>query len=130
MNDKGARYEEQAAVFLEKAGFSIVDRNWACPMGELDIVARKGDTVVKISGGGGGVGPPEQRDPAMVALDVKNEMVSVEAARKIYGVAVDPVTFAVDEAETKRLRAQPPGRWEVAIDEERLAVRIVPAPSA
>ncbi|PIU19101.1 MAG: YraN family protein [Elusimicrobia bacterium CG08_land_8_20_14_0_20_59_10] len=46
MNDKGARYEEQAAVFLKNAGFSIVDRNWACPMGELDIVARKGDTVI------------------------------------------------------------------------------------
>ena len=46
MNDKGAKYEEQAASFLEDAGFTIVDRNWACPMGELDIVARKDDTLV------------------------------------------------------------------------------------
>ncbi|MDO8802915.1 MAG: YraN family protein [Elusimicrobiota bacterium] len=45
MNEKGAKYEEQAALFLKEAGFEILDRNWSCPMGELDIVARKGDTV-------------------------------------------------------------------------------------
>ena len=94
------------------------------------VEIRKGDTVVKISGGGGGVGEPREREPALVALDVKNEMVSVEAARKIYGVAVDPATFAVDEAETRRLRTQPPQHWEVAIDEERLAVQIVAARGA
>lgn len=41
MNTKGAAYEAQAAAFLEAAGFRILDRNWACPMGELDIVAEK-----------------------------------------------------------------------------------------
>lgn len=46
MNKKGAPYEEQAALFLRAEGFEILDRNWACPMGELDIVARKGGTVV------------------------------------------------------------------------------------
>jgi putative endonuclease len=45
MNKKGEQYEEQAALFLKAAGFEILDRNWACPMGELDIVARKGETV-------------------------------------------------------------------------------------
>ncbi|MCM2267807.1 MAG: YraN family protein [Elusimicrobiales bacterium] len=46
MNSKGAGYEEQAAGFLRAAGYRIVDRNWACPLGELDIVAVKGDTLV------------------------------------------------------------------------------------
>lgn len=41
MNAKGAAYEARAAAFLEAAGFRILDRNWACPMGELDIVAEK-----------------------------------------------------------------------------------------
>lgn len=45
MNGRGAPYEEQAALFLRRAGYEILDRNWACPMGELDIVARKGGTV-------------------------------------------------------------------------------------
>lgn len=45
MNSKGAAFEEQAAIFLKAAGYEILDRNWACPMGELDIVARKDGTV-------------------------------------------------------------------------------------
>lgn len=45
MNDKGEKYEEQAALFLKEAGFEILDRNWACPLGELDIIARKDGTV-------------------------------------------------------------------------------------
>jgi len=46
VNRKGEPYEEQAVIFLRRAGFEIVERNWACPMGELDIVARKGGTLV------------------------------------------------------------------------------------
>ncbi len=94
------------------------------------VEIKKGDTVVKISGGGGGVGLPTDRPAELVALDVKNEMVSAGAARNIYGVAVDPVTFAVDEAQTRRLRARPPGKWEVSINEEKLTVEVVPAQSA
>jgi hypothetical protein len=53
-------------------------------------------------------------------------MVSVAAAPPTYGVKVDPVTFAVDEAETKRLRSRPPAEWDVAIDEQALTVGLVP----
>ena len=45
MNKKGEKYEEQAALFLKEAGFEILDRNWSCPLGELDIIARKDGTV-------------------------------------------------------------------------------------
>jgi N-methylhydantoinase B len=91
------------------------------------VEIRKGDVLVKISGGGGGVGLPTDRPAELVALDVKNQMVSAHAARKIYGVAVDPVSFAVDQIETKRLRSQPQSRWDVSINEEKLTVEIVPA---
>jgi N-methylhydantoinase B len=90
------------------------------------VEIKKGDILTKISGGGGGVGLPADRPPELVALDVKNEMVSVDAARKIYGVSVDPVTFAVDEAETRRLRSQPLASWDVVINEESLTVEIAP----
>ena len=46
VNKDGQKYEEQAALFLRAAGYEILDRNWATPMGELDIVARKEGTVV------------------------------------------------------------------------------------
>jgi hypothetical protein len=37
---------------------------------------------------------------------VRQGYVSVKAAKELYGVVVDAVTFAVDEKGTKRLRAQ------------------------
>jgi putative endonuclease len=39
----GAWGEEQACQFLVRQGFSVVERNFHAPMGELDIIARKGD---------------------------------------------------------------------------------------
>jgi putative endonuclease len=38
--------ESIAVTFLKGAGFSIVDRNFRCVCGELDIVARDGRTIV------------------------------------------------------------------------------------
>lgn len=42
----GRRGEALAAVFLEEAGLRIVDRNWRCPAGEIDLVAVEGSTLV------------------------------------------------------------------------------------
>ncbi len=42
----GRRGEATAAEFLEKAGLRIVDRNWRCPAGEIDLVAVDGSTLV------------------------------------------------------------------------------------
>ena len=38
---------------------------------------------------------PPGGTPARVAMDVKNEYITLERAREIYGVEVDPATFAV-----------------------------------
>jgi N-methylhydantoinase B len=67
-----------------------------------------GEVLVNDTGGGGRYGDPFTREPARVAHDVRNGFVSVEAAVRDYGVAVDPTTFAVDLAATGRLRAGPP----------------------
>ena len=40
--------ESIAATFLRGAGFSIVERNFRCVCGELDIIARDGRTIVFI----------------------------------------------------------------------------------
>ena len=40
-----------------------------------------------------------------VLRDARNGVVSVEKARALYGVAIDPVAWIVDEAETARLRS-------------------------
>jgi N-methylhydantoinase B len=58
---------------------------------------KRGDVLVKLSPGGAGVGDPWERPPELVAMDVKNEKVSVEAARLIYGVVVDAASLKLDE---------------------------------
>lgn len=42
----GSRGEHIAAVYLTDAGLRVLDRNWRCREGELDIVARDGDALV------------------------------------------------------------------------------------
>lgn len=56
--------------------------------------------------GGGGYGDPLERDPAMVLDDVLNGYVSLEKARELYGVVIDPRRMKVDEEATRRLREE------------------------
>ncbi|MDR1767812.1 MAG: YraN family protein [Propionibacteriaceae bacterium] len=42
----GAAGEDVAADYLRSLGWTVVERNWRCPAGELDIVARTGQTLV------------------------------------------------------------------------------------
>ena len=65
----------------------------------------KGDTLRHVQPGGGGYGDPFEREPVRVLEDVLDEKVSLEAARREYGVAIDLPARRVDEAETARLRA-------------------------
>lgn len=42
----GQRGETLAAAHLEAAGLTIIDRNWRCSQGEIDLVARAGSELV------------------------------------------------------------------------------------
>ncbi|MDA3629814.1 YraN family protein [Saccharopolyspora oryzae] len=42
----GLEGERLAAGLLEHRGMTVLDRNWRCPHGELDIVAADGESVV------------------------------------------------------------------------------------
>jgi N-methylhydantoinase B len=55
------------------------------------------------TGGGGGWGDPFDRDPAMVAEDVAEGLVSAAAARKHYGVVLRG-NMSLDQPGTTRLR--------------------------
>lgn len=61
-------------------------------------------------GGGGGWGDPLDRDPEAVRDDVLDELVSLESARRDYGVVltgrIEDATLAVDAAATERLRGE------------------------
>jgi putative endonuclease len=46
LNERGREAERQAAEFLEARGLRIVERNWRCRLGEIDLVARDGSMLV------------------------------------------------------------------------------------
>ena len=43
---RGRLGEELAAAHLIAQGLIVLDRNWRCDVGEVDIVAREGDALV------------------------------------------------------------------------------------
>lgn len=48
MSNLGKAGEDLAASYLAANGYNILVRNWRCSQGELDIVARQGETLVFI----------------------------------------------------------------------------------
>jgi N-methylhydantoinase B len=56
--------------------------------------------------GGGGLGDPIERDPALVVKDIENKVASLEAAQKVYAVSINPETLEVDYGKTQKLRAE------------------------
>jgi putative endonuclease len=44
----GKKGEEKALRFLKKNGYRIIENNYVCKMGEMDIIAREKDTLVFI----------------------------------------------------------------------------------
>jgi N-methylhydantoinase B len=72
---------------------------------------RAGAASRYITNGGGGWGEPATRGPERVLADVRNEYVSIDAARNIYRVAItgdpslDPEGLQIDATATEKLRA-------------------------
>src|SRR5260370_32275808 len=87
-------------VCLRSGGKEIADLpNAKVLMKRLD----PGDAITLRAGGGGGFGPPEERDPEKVAHDVRQGYVSAAVARQIYRVVLDG-EGRVDMAATRQLR--------------------------
>lgn len=63
-----------------------------------------GDVISYRTCGGGGHGRPEERDPQLVLRDVRVGKVSLQRAREVYGVVIDPETWTIAGEETGRLR--------------------------
>jgi len=46
MNTTGMRAEDLCADLLQRTGLRILARNWRCRLGEIDLVAEEGTTLV------------------------------------------------------------------------------------
>lgn len=66
----------------------------------------QGDTYYVMVTGGAGYGDPLQRDPQAVLADLRNGMVSEQAARDVYAVVWDRRGLRLDAAATQATRAE------------------------
>ena len=42
----GSKGEDLAVQYLKRKGFKVIERNYHCPAGEIDLIAREGKTLV------------------------------------------------------------------------------------
>ncbi|MFB3925281.1 MAG: YraN family protein [Syntrophales bacterium] len=89
---KGKSGEDIAISSLKRAGYRIVERNYRCLFGEIDIVARDADTIVflevksrrtgKFGAPQEAVGPAKQAKLSMIALNyLKQKRLDTISAR-------------------------------------------------
>jgi N-methylhydantoinase B len=74
-----------------------------------DVSINSGDVFSRPTAGGGGYGDPLERDPERVREDVADDYVSLERARRDYGVVLNVVDadlakYAIDAEATRRER--------------------------
>jgi N-methylhydantoinase B len=93
--------ENDAALSFEASADELVGERESVSWGTYPL--NVGDVLYARWSGGGGFGDPLKRDPESVRKDVLAELVSVEAARDIYGVILNGDTL--DLASTNRQRA-------------------------
>lgn len=89
-----------------KMGRLEIERDGAIEQHFVNVMVdiKPSERARNINPGGGGYGDPKRRPLARVATDVRNGLVSIEAARAEYAAVIDPKTFAVDHAASQALR--------------------------
>jgi len=80
----GRRGEAAAAAYLERVGFTVVERNWRCKTGEIDIVALDDAVLVLV----------EVKTRSTSAKGSPEEAVSPTKQRKLVRLAQAYVTSA------------------------------------
>jgi putative endonuclease len=73
----GAMGEKLAADYLKKRGYKIIQRNFRCREGEIDIIAQKGDCLVFV----------EVRTKRNTAFGTPEESVTLSKREKLVSLA-------------------------------------------
>lgn len=90
----GAQGEKLAARYLERLGLEIVQRNWRCSHGELDLVAfdREKDTLVFV----------EVKTRSGLGFGAPLEAITYAKARRLYQLA--RLWLAANDCRASRIR--------------------------
>ncbi len=89
---------------LNQAILSTGGRSVSLSSKEEPRFLHPGDTIRLVSSGGGGCGNPDERDPVLVWQDVQDGIISVSAARSLYGVVIG--ADGIDHTGTMHLREE------------------------
>lgn len=73
----GRKGEEAARSYLEQNSYKIIETNYGCPLGEIDIVAGEGRTIVFV----------EVRTKTGLAFGSPEESINADKARRLYRLA-------------------------------------------
>ncbi|WP_419661263.1 conserved uncharacterized protein, UPF0102 [Desulfosarcina variabilis str. Montpellier] len=95
----GRKSERLAAEYLKLKGYRIIETNYRCPVGEIDIIAREKGTLVfvevkarrssRFGSPKGAVTPAKQRKISMAALDYLKRSGQDDARARFDVVAID-----------------------------------------
>jgi putative endonuclease len=102
----GKKSERLAAEYLKLKGYRIIETNYRCPVGEIDIIAREKGTLVfvevkarrssRFGSPKGAVTPAKQRKISMAALDYLKRSGQDDARARFDVVAIDTETGRPD----------------------------------
>ena len=95
----GKQSEQLAADHLKRKGYRIVETNYRCPVGEIDIIARQKETLVfvevkarrsiRFGSPKAAVTAAKQRKLSMAALDYLKRSNQVDARARFDVVSID-----------------------------------------
>lgn len=92
----GRAGEDRAVHYLIERGYQILDRNWRCAQGELDIVAVLGDALCAV----------EVKTRRTAAFGHPFEAVDARKRRRLWQVAHAWIESHPDQARGRRLRLE------------------------
>ncbi|MBN1662188.1 MAG: YraN family protein [Deltaproteobacteria bacterium] len=104
----GKKGEDIAVEYLKHAGYRIIERNYRCVFGEIDIVAQDGDTTVfvevksrrsaRFGEPQAAVGPAKQRKLSMISLNYLKDkgLLNSKARFDVVAVRLSPSGHSVN----------------------------------
>jgi putative endonuclease len=102
----GRKSERLAAEYLKLKGYRIIETNYRCPVGEIDIIAKDKKTLVfvevkarrstRFGSPKGAVTPAKQRKISMAALDYLKRSGQDDARARFDVVAIDTASGKPD----------------------------------
>lgn len=95
-DELGRAGEERAARYLKTIGYKILDRNWRCAQGEIDIVAAIGGNLAVV----------EVKTRRSAAFGHPFEAIDARKLRRLWQIAFAWVSEHPDDSRGRRLRLE------------------------